>query len=215
MTIAELLQQLLSAKRIGHFLRTRDVDYFLEPATDSLAIPEAGDKIFIHGTVAWDEDPKSEQGKGNSELVTTNPIFKLQDLDVEFPHGKMTLIAGKFGSGKSLLLLSLLGEARLLDGQISYLLSECVHPVDTALSNWTLRKTGVAYVPQVSRSSRKDKFNVDVQTPWLQSLSIRENILFGLPMNFKRYRDVIHVSTLSLLTPNCGGSQIKKDRSDM
>lgn len=34
------------------------------------------------------------------------------------------------------------------------------------------------------------------QTPWLQALSIRDNILFGHPYNAQRYRDVLHVTCL-------------------
>ncbi len=34
------------------------------------------------------------------------------------------------------------------------------------------------------------------QTPWLQHLTIRENILFGLPMDDKRYDEVIECCAL-------------------
>lgn len=160
-SMAVMLQQILSAKRIGHFLQARDVDYLLEPAIDSQAIPQVGDKIFIKGTVAWhappSDDPQSYAStntNGNSLAATNSShVFKLQDLDVEFPRGEITLVAGKFGSGKSLLLLSLLGEARLLEGEISYLLSNCLDPLEAESADWTLQKTGVAYVPQVSCGS--------------------------------------------------------------
>jgi ABC-type branched-subunit amino acid transport system ATPase component len=66
----------------------------------------------------------------------------------------MSLIAGKFGCGKTLLLLALLGEARLVDGKISYLLSHILDPSDTSIPDWTMRKDGVAYVPQVRQASR-------------------------------------------------------------
>ena len=147
-SIATLLQQILSAKRIGLFLAARDVDYLLDPPLDGQALPKA-DKIYIRGTVTWDNP---------SQVIAVNteapaPAFQLRDLDVEFPRGSMTLVAGRFGSGKSLLLLALLGEARLVDGKISYLVSELLDPADADIPDWTLRKGGVAYVPQVSVSS--------------------------------------------------------------
>ena len=75
--------------------------------------------------------------------------FQLYDLDIHFPQGEMTLIAGKFGSGKSLLLLAMLGEARLLHGKISYAVSPLLDPNEIENNDWSLVPKGVAYVPQV------------------------------------------------------------------
>lgn len=72
------------------------------------------------------------------------------DLDIKFPRGKLTLVAGKFGSGKSLLLLALLGEARLIEGKISYMVSPIMDPQKIDKNDWSLFKNGVAYAPQVS-----------------------------------------------------------------
>jgi ABC-type multidrug transport system fused ATPase/permease subunit len=155
--VAELLQQILSAKRIGHFLVTQDVDYLVEPAQDLIPIPQVGNKIFIHGTVAWHGRSRDGSTRPHLSNPATNctgipvetSIFKLQDIDIEFPRGKVTLVAGRVGSGKSLLLLALLGEAKLLQGKISYLVSECLDPQGTGAIDWTLQNTGIAYVPQV------------------------------------------------------------------
>ena len=147
-SLAQLLQEVLSAKRIGVFLRSRDVDYLLEPPLDNKALPEA-DSLYVRGTVTWDippAEPHLDSAAGN------NPIFQLRDLQLDFPRGKITLIAGKFGSGKTLLLLALLGEARLLDGKISYLVSPILHPKQMTNSDWSPSEGGVAYVPQVNTS---------------------------------------------------------------
>ena len=42
----------------------------------------------------------------------------LVDLSLDFPQGELSLICGKLGSGKTLLLLTLLGEADVLTGQL-------------------------------------------------------------------------------------------------
>ena len=148
-SIATLLQEILSAKRIGQFLKARDVDYLLEPATDSNPIPEVGEEIYIHGTVTWNI-PHKDLTPDSTIVSDTSPVFSLQDVHLTFPRGKMSLVAGKFGSGKSLLLLALLGEARLVQGQISYLLSEVLDPKDAKRLDWSVKHSGVAYVPQVS-----------------------------------------------------------------
>ena len=40
------------------------------------------------------------------------------DLTLDFPLGELSLVCGRLGSGKSLLLLALLGEADILTGQV-------------------------------------------------------------------------------------------------
>lgn len=145
-SMAQLIQEILSAKRIGHFLKAQDVDYLLEAPYDSRALPES-DSIFIHGNVTWHIAPAQDPQEGAS---AAKPTFQLRDLDVTFPRGQMSLVAGKFGSGKTLLLLALLGEARLVEGKISYLVSDLLDPLDAKIPDWSLRKGGVAYVPQVS-----------------------------------------------------------------
>lgn len=62
----------------------------------------------------------------------------------------MTLIAGKFGSGKSLLLLSLLGEVKVLDGEIAFATSDVMIPNEDVKMIQEAAICGVAYVPQVS-----------------------------------------------------------------
>ena len=109
------------------------------------------------------------------------------------------------GSGKTLLLLGLLGEADLLGGQVI-----CPRTPLDALATFSKLKSissedwvvpGIcAYVPQ---------------TAWLQNASIRENILFNLPFNEERYNQTVEarhclscfrglclISSLGL--PTCG-----------
>lgn len=143
-SMATLLQEILSAKRIGQFLKARDLDYLLEVPYDSKPLPES-ERIYVHGTVTWDIPP----GQNAENGANSNQVFKLQDLQLDFPRGQLSLVAGKFGSGKTLLLLALLGEARLVDGKISYLVSDLLDPLDAKIPEWKLRKGGVAYVPQV------------------------------------------------------------------
>lgn len=158
--IADLLQEFLSAKRLVLFLGKEDLQYLDQPADRASASAskalgsnadadvdvdaDADADLYMRGTLGWTDD---EDG------------FRLQDLDVTFPRGQLTLVAGKFGSGKTLMLLGLLGEAKLIEGDISYAVSDvlCDASVDGD-DAWDLLPRGVAYVPQ---------------TAWLQSQSIR------------------------------------------
>ncbi|KAJ3261407.1 hypothetical protein HK103_006015 [Boothiomyces macroporosus] len=93
--------------------------------------------------------------------------FKLYNLDVEFPVGKLTLVAGPTGSGKTSMLQALLGEMELVSGTFN-------------LKNKTI--SPVAYV---------------AQTAWLLNASIRDNILFGEPYDFERYMRVVYACALA------------------
>lgn len=154
-SVAELLQEILGAR---HFLTTEDVEYFTDitfnPSDPSTL--EDG-PLYVVGTVAWDvskvylASPSNPTADASSDSSENSKIgFRLMDLDIKFPRGKLTLVAGKFGSGKSLLLLALLGEARLIEGKISYMVFPIMDPQKIDKNDWSLFKNGVAYVPQVS-----------------------------------------------------------------
>ncbi|WVQ75089.1 hypothetical protein IAR50_004698 [Cryptococcus sp. DSM 104548] len=195
-SIAELLQEILGARRIATFLSAPDVEYFDSDPTASApsepsSIVEDG-PLYVVGTIGWDvpktylaSPPSSSPASSSSTVVETanedKVGFRLLDLNVEFPRGQLTLVAGKFGSGKSLLLLALLGEARSIKGKISYTVSPVMDPSTSRRDDWSLVRKGVAYVPQA---------------PWLLSQSIRDNITFGLPPDMERYKSVCFATGL-------------------
>ena len=119
-----------------------------ETPTDGEPVPQTK-AMFVQGTVTWDIPPPRDTDDASS--TASQPVFQLRDLDVHFPRGEMTLLAGKFGTGKTLLLLALLGEVRLVDGKISYAVSPLMNPLDNGDQDWSLLLGGVAYVPQVNK----------------------------------------------------------------
>ncbi|KAF8933797.1 hypothetical protein BGZ47_010698 [Haplosporangium gracile] len=95
--------------------------------------------------------------------------FQLKNLSIDFPVGKLSLIVGPTGSGKTALLLALLGELDRDEGQMFL----------PRLDYGKLRLTigsGIAYVSQ---------------TAWLQNTTIRDNILFGKKFDQDRYDAVV------------------------
>ncbi|RDA89283.1 hypothetical protein CP532_0559 [Ophiocordyceps camponoti-leonardi (nom. inval.)] len=100
--------------------------------------------------------------------------FRLQGLHIRFlPHG-LNAIFGPTGSGKSSLLLALLGEMDLVHGRLH-------QPMTSGRSEWATRPSNgpfslcpiAAYCPS---------------TPWIQNKTIRDNVTFGLPFNYQRYK---------------------------
>ncbi|KAK3390387.1 hypothetical protein B0H63DRAFT_113119 [Podospora didyma] len=88
--------------------------------------------------------------------------FLLKDISINFVQGGLNAISGQSGSGKTSLLLSILGELILESGSAT-------RPADIAFAS---------------------------QTPWLQSESLRNNILFHAPLEQARYDRVIKACCL-------------------
>ncbi|KAJ2567621.1 Transporter of the ATP-binding cassette (ABC) [Coemansia sp. RSA 1813] len=115
--------------------------------------------------------------------------FSLKSIDVQFPLGGLSIIAGPTGSGKTSLLSALIGDMNLTSGRI--LLPTADPRIDggmdrsykdiTNLSGETLAIRDIAYVAQEA---------------WLRNATIRENILFGEPYDRERYEEVLRVCAL-------------------
>lgn len=134
-----------------------------------------GPHVALHNaTIAWPTD---------DDDLTDDDRFTLKELNLSFPKGDLSVISGKTGTGKSLILSALIGEVDLLEGKI--FVPPTVSPFDrhdnkAHPENWILPGS-VAFV---------------AQTPWLESASLRDNILFGLPFVDTRYQEVLEVCAL-------------------
>ena len=113
-----------------------------------------------------------------------NDRFVLRNINLDFPNDALSVISGPTGSGKSLLLASILGESEVLSGVIRVprlpLIDERFDSKATA-ANWIL-PTAIAFVSQ---------------TPWIENATVKNNILFGLPFDSIRYEKVINACELT------------------
>ncbi|KKK21352.1 hypothetical protein ARAM_002629 [Aspergillus rambellii] len=170
--ISKGMEAKISADRIDKYLRSAEK---ISNAADVDQI------TFEDATVAWPSDEGSEDGEDKGWDIKDR--FVLRHLTLQFPSKKLSVIAGKTGSGKSLLLASILGECDILLGSVSVpRVSSPSTRFDhlATRANWIL-DTAVAYV---------------AQNPWMENATIKENILFGLPCDRRRYRDVLFASGL-------------------
>ncbi|GAA5928190.1 hypothetical protein JCM1841_003816 [Sporobolomyces salmonicolor] len=139
-----MIQLRISINRIEAFFNEEEV----APHVESAARREATRLAFDSATLAY---PGADK-KG----------FKLRNVSVDFPLGKLTVVTGPTGAGKTSLLLSLLGELDILSGSVEL-------------------PSSVSYA---------------AQQPWLESLTIQDNILFGYPLDDERYRATVQACAL-------------------
>ncbi|KAF8273971.1 multidrug resistance-associated ABC transporter [Lactarius quietus] len=100
--------------------------------------------------------------------------FELRDISITFPERQLTVVTGPTASGKTALLMALLGEMTTLSGTI--ILSKRSSLVD----EFGLTHT-IAYA---------------AQSPWLRHQTIKDNILFGYPYDEARYNAVVEACAL-------------------
>ncbi|KAI8576230.1 hypothetical protein K450DRAFT_302879 [Umbelopsis ramanniana AG] len=187
----ECLQFFISIKRVQTYLDEPEVEQ--PPPIDVSQPAQVG---LSNATITWPSNnvesvSDAQNGAGSSASSTTaknSEGFILKDVSIDFPNGKLSIICGSTGAGKTLLMLSLLGETTVLNGQVFCPRQPIADDVDEAGNgdieipdeDWILEHS-VAFVSQ---------------TAWLQNASIRDNIIFGLPFNKKRYFAVLKACAL-------------------
>ncbi|KAG7839730.1 hypothetical protein KL942_003341 [Ogataea angusta] len=147
-------------------------DFLNEPETtkyQQLSAPRGPNSPLIgfeNATFYWSKNSKAE--------------FALKDLNIDFKVGKLNVVIGPTGSGKSSLLLALLGEMDLDKGIV--FLPGAIPRDDLTPNPVTGLMESVAYCSQ---------------TAWLLNATVKENIIFASPFNQERYDAVIHACGLT------------------
>ncbi|KAJ2786338.1 Transporter of the ATP-binding cassette (ABC) [Coemansia interrupta] len=175
----------VSLKRIDEYLQQAEVQC-LEDRVDLNSRRDAPDVGFENAVLDWsinqtntrtgssEQTPLlSGQSRSDGDLTSS---FVLKDINVRFPSGGLSLVAGPTGSGKTSLLSALIGEMNLTHGRILLPTTR-----GESLTGNELAVAGIAYVAQEA---------------WLRNATIRENILFGEPYDQQRYEEVLWMCAL-------------------
>ncbi|PSS02409.1 hypothetical protein BD289DRAFT_478793 [Coniella lustricola] len=164
--IAHVQEAKVSIDRVEEFLSEEETTKFEQLGQDN--IDDDGKRIigFRDATFIW--------GSKNAVAEDGSMAFRLLDMNIDFEIGKLNVITGPTGSGKTSLLMALLGEMTLMDGKV--FLPGGQSREDVPVDPETNLAETCAYV---------------AQSAWLVNANIRDNIIFSAPFDEKRYRQVI------------------------
>uniref|UniRef100_A0AAQ4PBY4 ATP-binding cassette, sub-family C (CFTR/MRP), member 8 n=1 Tax=Gasterosteus aculeatus aculeatus TaxID=481459 RepID=A0AAQ4PBY4_GASAC len=107
----------------------------------------------------------------------------LSNVDIKIPFGKLTMIVGQVGCGKSSLLLAALGEMQRVSGVVAW----------NRLVTGSLRHS---FVCLKTSGRKRGAVGYASQKPWLLNATLVENITFEMPMIQPRYDAVIEACSL-------------------
>lgn len=129
----------------------------------------------------------SEAEEKNSKVADS---IQIKDLNLKIHKGEFICVIGGVGSGKSSLISAILGDMIYMD--------------DKMITEFQGRKMDDTARHEIIEHSKKFSNKVKLggnvsyvqQTPWIQNKTIRDNILFGLPMDEKWYNETIELCEL-------------------
>lgn len=169
---AHVLESKVSVDRVEAFLDEEETGKYVQLSGSPENEEDASNNVigFDNATLTW-ASTKEQAG-------TEYPAFRMINLDVKFHTGSLNIIAGPTGSGKTSLLMALLGEMTLLKGAVHL---PCGSREDLQIDPITGLTESVAYCAQQA---------------WLVNDTIKQNILFASAYDEDRYNRVIEACAL-------------------
>lgn len=170
--VTNVLQTKVSIDRVEEFLNEEETEKYLQLKPVENEDPNAPLLGFKDATFTWGSK-KQLKNKGMASA------FQLQDLNIVFEPEALNIVAGPTGSGKTSLLMALLGEMTHLKGSVhlpgAHSREELTPDPETGLTE------SVAYCAQQA---------------WLVNDTVKNNILFASPYNEERYHEVLIACSL-------------------
>lgn len=174
--VAHVQESKVSLDRVDRYLNEEETEKYDQLREDSTS--DQPTRIGLQkATLTWGT---AKPKPGTSGSADGTDAFRLINMDVEFPIGRLSIIAGATGSGKTSMLMALLGEMRLVDGRVH---------LPGGMSNR-------AELPVDPETGLIDSVAYCAQEAWLVNDTVKENIVFASPYDERRYRAVIKACAL-------------------
>lgn len=169
--IAHVQESKVSVDRVEEFLNedeTEKYEQLLQGRKDENGDPIIG---FDNATLTW--------GGKDAQKADGQTAFRMIDMDIRFLIGRLNIIIGPTGSGKTSLLMALLGEMTLIEGSVF---------LPGGQSRETLREDPETHLTE--------SIAYCAQQAWLANDTIKQNIIFAAPLDESRYKSVIAACAL-------------------
>lgn len=178
---------MVALDRIATYLDEEEVDDQVSTLKGHSATPNDGEVGLgiVDGSFRWNASSVRGDRATAIGVTTTDDTssstptghghFELTNINIRFPESKLTVISGPTASGKTALLMALLGELTTLHGHI------IIPKNPSKVDDYGLSHT-MSYAAQM---------------PWLRHQSIKENILFDFPYDAGRYHAVVAACALN------------------
>ena len=169
--IAHVQESKVSVDRVEEFLsedETEKYEQLLQGRKDENGDPLIG---FNKATLTW--------GGKDAQKADGQSAFRMIDMDIHFLVGRLNIIIGPTGSGKTSLLMALLGEMTLIEGSVF---------LPGGQSRETLREDPETHLTE--------SIAYCAQQAWLANDTIKQNILFAAPIDESRYKSVVAACAL-------------------
>ncbi|KAF6764274.1 multidrug resistance-associated ABC transporter [Ephemerocybe angulata] len=170
--LTEFTRGKVSLDRMNAFFKETDLlDAFVEEYSDAETVVPPTSQSLDDGAIGFCDAAFTWSPEQTAGTSTPNSQFRLSvPGKLEFLKGKINLIVGATGSGKTSMLMALLGEMHF---------SPISADSDSAFN--LPRTGGVSFA---------------VQESWVLNETVRENILFHSPYEDERYKKVLHQCAL-------------------
>ncbi|MCJ1476928.1 hypothetical protein MMC13_005597 [Lambiella insularis] len=168
---ARVLESKVSVDRIEAFLDEEETEKYHQLSNSSHEGVPSDIVGFDNATFTW---AGTEERSG-----IENPAFRLININVKFHIGSLNIIVGPTGSGKTSLLMALLGEMTPLKGAVHL---PCGSREELGPDPLTGLTESVAYCAQQA---------------WLLNDTIKQNILFASAYDKDRYDKVLEACALT------------------
>lgn len=169
--VAHVQESKVSVDRVEEFLNEEETEKYeqlLQGRKDENGDPIIG---FDKATFTW--------GGKDAHKADGQTAFRMIDMDVRFLIGRLNIVVGPTGSGKTSLLMALLGEMTLIEGFVF---------LPGGQSRETLREDPETHLTE--------SIAYCAQQAWLANDTIKQNILFAAPLDKMRYKSVIAACAL-------------------
>ncbi|KAJ3273228.1 hypothetical protein HDV01_004730, partial [Terramyces sp. JEL0728] len=177
--VMDIFRAKVSFDRIQGFLKEQELDKYEKEKQEDHHSDSETESDFVLGF-------KNAEFTYHSDSTPTETAFALRNLDAEFPVGSLTVVCGPTGSGKSSLLLALLGEMNKVCGKMAV-------PTNDPSFNSSGHNQTIAYA---------------AQTAWILNATVRENITFGHEYDPVRYEKVVRACALAKDFENLDGGDL-------